>query len=303
MKQLPLQVSVVIPTRNEEGSIAKVIHDCDTALRDVSHEVIIVDASQDDTSSEARKAGAKVVTQRGKGGVGEALTQGFRLANGEYVVFLDGDGTYNPEDLHRLIEPLVKGEADLVNGNRFAGMEDGAMPLTNRIGNRILTWVGNKVFDTKVKDSQSGMKGFRRNLLTRMTLWERGFPICSELLAEASKLNLQIVEVGISYRRRIGESKLKPASEGPRILWASLMMLRDYNPLLLFGGLGLAAMTIGLLVVLPVIYEFLAYRTFRLTGRALIALLCWLAGLLCIFSGVILDTVNYSIRRLEYRMT
>jgi len=301
VKPLPPKISVVLPTKNEQDAIGNVIRDCRKALLGIDHEIIVVDASQDNTPVEAAQVGARVVKQKGNGGLGDALTQGFSLASGEHIVFLDGDGTYDPADIQKLAEPLLKNEVDLVNGNRFANMEKGAMTLTNRIGNRILTWMGNVVFHTNLKDSQSGMKGFRRDILGRITLLERSFPITSELLAEASKADLRISEVDITYRRRIGTSKLKPASAGPNICWAVLLMLRDYDPLLLFTMIGLVLELVGLYVAWPAIFEFVEGGSFTLVGRALAAIFFWLAGLFSIFTGVILDTVNYSIRRIERR--
>lgn len=292
----------MIPTKNEQASISALIHDCNVALEGTDHEIIVVDASSDNTPTEAIRAGAKLVKQIGAGGVGEALIQGFYWARGQYIVFLDGDGTYVPTDIHKILEPLLNEEADLVNGNRFHDMEKGAMPFANKVGNLILTWLGNMLFHTAIKDSQSGMKGFRRELLMRVTLWERGFPFCSELLAEASKLGMRITEVGITYRRRIGKTKLNPIAVGPKILWASVKMLRDYDPLFLFTEIGLVLEAMGFIIAWPLITEYIQFGTFRLIGRALIAVFCWLAGLLCIFTGIIINAFNYSVKKIEARM-
>ena len=293
---------MIIPTKNEEGSIANVIQETKEALEGIDHEIVIVDASSDKTSLEAIRAGAKVVKQIGNGGVGEGLIQGFYWVRGEYVVFFDGDGTYDPKDIHKVIEPLLNDEADLVNGNRFANMEKGAMTFNNRVGNIFLTWLGNMLFHTNIKDSQSGMKAFRRGLLLRVTLWERGFPVCSEILAEASKLTMRIREVGISYKKRIGKTKLNPATAGPSIFWASLKMLRDYDPLFLFLEIGLVLEAVGFIIAWPAILEYVQFGTFRLIGRALVAVFCWLAGLLCIFTGIILNAFNYSVKKIEARL-
>lgn len=303
MRFLPPKISVVIPTKDEQDSIATIIEDSRKALEGIDHEIIVVDASKDNTPTEAVRSGAKLVRQIGQGGVGQALIQGFYWARGEHIVFFDGDGTYDPQDIHRVVEPLLDNEADFVNGNRFAKMEKGAMNLGNMIGNRLLTWAGNILFHTEIKDSQSGMKAFRRDALRQMVLGEGGFPICSELIAEASNMNLRIVEVGISYRRRTGKSKLNPAAAGPKILWASVRLLRDYDPLLLFVGLGLLLLVTGFLVAWPVIVEYLMYGVFRLLGRALIAIFCWLAGILSIFTGFILDAVNYTVKKMEARLS
>lgn len=79
----------------------------------------------------------------------------------------------------------------------------------------------------------------------RVTLWERGFPFCSEIIAEASKLGMKIVEVGITYRKRVGKTKLNPLTVGASIFWASVKMLRDYDPLFLFGEIGLLLEAVG----------------------------------------------------------
>ncbi len=299
---MPPKVSVIIPTKDEEGSIGAVIQETNEALEGIDHEIIVVDASRDKTPIEAVRAGAKLVKQIGTGGVGEGLIQGFYWARGEYVVFFDGDGTYVPKDVHKVIEPLLNDKADLVNGNRFADMEKGAMAFRNRLGNLFLSWLGNMLFHTNIKDSQSGMKAFRRNLLLRVSLWERGFPICSEILAEASKLSLRITEVGISYKRRVGKTKLNPATAGPSIFIASLRMLRDYDPLFLFLEIGLLLEAAGFIIAWPAIIEYVQFGIFRLLGRALVAVFCWLAGLLSIFTGVILNAFNYSVKKIEARL-
>jgi len=298
-----MKISVVIPTKDEQDAVATIIEESRKALGGVEHEIVVVDASSDNTPTEAVRAGARVVRQIGRGGVGEALVQGFYWTKGEYVVFFDGDGTYDPQDIHKVLEPLLSGEADFVNGNRFANMEKGSMNLGNKIGNHLLTLVGNILFHTSIKDSQSGMKAFGRDALRRMTLGESGFPICSELIAEASTRNLRIVEVGISYRRRIGNSKLNPASAGPKILWASLKLLRDYDPLLLFVGFGLLLMATGFIVAWPIAVEYVTQGTFRMLGRALAAVFCWLSGMLSIFTGLILDAVNYTVKKMEARLS
>jgi dolichol-phosphate mannosyltransferase len=299
---MPPKISVLIPTKNEQDSIGSIILGCREALNGIDHEIVVVDASSDDTPTAAIRAGAKLVKQIGAGGVGEALIQGFYWTRGQYVVFFDGDFTYDPKDIHKVLEPLLNDEADLVNGNRFNNMEKGAMTFGNRIGNIFLTAVGNMLFHTSIKDSQSGMKAFKRELLSTVTLWERGFPFCSEIIAEAAKMGFRITEVDISYRKRMGKTKLNPVTAGPSIFWATLKMLRDYDPLFLFSELGLGLVAIGFIIAWPIISEYVEYGTFRLLGRALLALFCWLSGLLSIFTGIILNAFDYYVKKIEARM-
>lgn len=295
------RISVIIPTKDEQGAIGQVIGEVRKVLDGSESEIVVVDASNDNTASEAVRAGAKVVSQIGRGGVGEAIMQGVYWSKGEYVVFMDGDGTYDPNDIPKLLEPLIKDEADLVNGNRFANMHDGAMPLMNHLGNRLLTKFGNFLFRTDINDSQSGMKAFRREILRYLALFEKGFSAMSELIAEVSKAHFRITEVGISYKRRIGETKLHPASAGPEIFWTSVKMLVDYRPLMLFGGFGLALLVVGFVVAWPVIVTFIVENRFVQMGRALVALFCWIVGTVSIFTGLMLNAINMSFERITAR--
>lgn len=295
------KVSVVIPTKNEEGAIGQVIKEVKTVLNGAESEVVVVDASSDNTPAEVVRAGAKLVKQVGKGGFGEAVMQGVYWSKGDYIVLMDGDGTYDAADIPKLLEPLMKDEADFVNGDRFANMHDGAMRSLNLVGNRLLTKVGNSLFHTDINDSQSGMKAFSRGILTNVALLEKGFSACSELVAEAAKAHLRIAEVGITYKPRIGETKLNPVSAGTAIFWSSLKMLIDYRPILLFGGIGLALIAVGFVVAWPVIIIFVVENRFVQLGRALIAMFCWIVGSLSIFTGIILNMINISFQRIRGR--
>jgi glycosyltransferase involved in cell wall biosynthesis len=295
------RVSVVIPTKNEEGAIGQVIQDVRKVLNGTDSEIVVVDDSSDNTPTEAVRAGAKLVKQVGRGGFGEAIMQGVYWSKGEYVIFMDGDSTYDPADIPKLLEPLIKDEADLVNGDRFANMHRDAMPLLNQIGNRFLTKFGNFLFQTSINDSQSGMKAFRREILKHMALFEKGFEACSELVAEASKAHLRIAEVGITYKPRIGETKLNPVTTGPSIFWSSLKMMLDYRPIILLGGFGLVLWAVGFVVAWPVIITFITENRFIQMGRALIALFCWIVGTVSIFTGLMLNAINTSIERITAR--
>jgi glycosyltransferase involved in cell wall biosynthesis len=296
-------VSVVIPTMDEREAIADVVRATQRALRDYSHEIIVIDNSKDQTPAIAAHAGARVIPQKHPGGVGAAFKEAFSQAKGEIVVTLDGDGSYDPTDIPALIDPIVRGEIDFVNGNRLNGRRKrNSMTRLNMVGNRILTWMANVSFGSRVKDTQSGMKAVRRTFLDRMSLFERGFPICTELVGEAVRTGARMTEISIGYYERKGQTKLSPGIDGPRIFWATLSLMRDHKPLLLFGGLGLALIGFGGLTSQPVLAEYLERGTFRFVGRALITSILAVAGTLSIFAGVILDTMNYSIRRLEARI-
>jgi len=286
---------------NESETIRDILERCKLVLKPYPHEIIVVDNSSDDTPHVAKESEAFVFRQVGSG-KGGALIQGFEVAKGDIVVFLDGDGTYLPEEIPSLIEPIVHSTADVVNGNRFANMEEGAMSAVNKLGNRILSVLHNILFHTKVHDAESGMKALSKALLQRMVLRQSGFTIDGEILAEAVRIRGRIAELPITYRRRRGKTKLNPVRDGLLIAWSFITFLRDTNPLLLFGGVGLLLITAGFLVAWPVIVEYVTRGTFSLWGSALLSVTCWLMGLFMIGAGLILDAIGYSLRKMEDRM-
>jgi glycosyltransferase involved in cell wall biosynthesis len=296
-------VSAIIPTKNEREAISEVIEATKQALDGYSYEIIVVDNSSDETPNLAAQAGVQVVRQTRRGGVGAGLWEGFSHSRGEVVVTMDGDGSYDPADIPRVIKPILTDEADFVNGDRLSGERvPGSIAFVNLLGNRILTWVGNVCFGAHVWDSQSGMKAIRREYLNWMSLFESGFPTISELIGEAVRTRARIMEVPITYSRRKGKTKLSPATDGIRIFFATILLMRDYNPLLLFGGIGLLLILMGALTSLPVAEEYFTLGTFTFVGRALVSSTLTISGFVCILVGIILNSWNFSMRRLEARI-
>jgi dolichol-phosphate mannosyltransferase len=181
-------------------------------------------------------------------------------------------------------------------------MEAGAMTRLNYVGNKALSSLANQLLGTNIRDSQSGMKALTRALIRKTVLRQRGFAINSEILAEATRVAGRVAEVPISYRKRKGQTKLNPLREGLLITASIVTFLRDHDPLLLFGGIGTLLVVVGLVLAWPVVTEYLEFRTFTLIGRALLAALCWLMGVLLIVSGLLLNALNYSLRKIEEKI-
>src|SRR3989304_1685683 len=162
-----LSVSVVMPCLDEEATVGVCVAKAKEWLRRsaIPGEVIVVDNGSTDRSVElAEAAGARVVHERRRG-YGQAYLRGFAEARGDFVVMGDSDDTYDFTDLSRLIEPLKHG-ADMVIGNRFAGgISRGAMPWAHRyIGSPVINFVIRLFFGTRIGDSQSGLRAFRRTV-------------------------------------------------------------------------------------------------------------------------------------------
>ncbi len=213
-----LRLSVVIPCYNEEDGIREVIGRIPRPLVD---EIVVVDNNCTDRTAEiARSLGAKVVEQKIPG-YGAAYKAGLAAATGDLIVTMDGDGTYPPEEIQRLVDLLVEKRWDFLSASRFPLSDKRAMNFTNQLGNWVLTVTAAALFFVPIRDSQSGMWVFRRVLLPRLRLTSDGMPFSQEIKLEAILRKARFGEAHIPYGARIGEVKLQKWRDG----WLNLSHL------------------------------------------------------------------------------
>ncbi len=200
---------MVIPTMNEEASIGAVIDEVRAALAGRDLEILTVDTnSRDRTNEMAAAKGARVIAEPRRG-YGRAYKTGFQEARGTYVLTLDADRTYPADRFPDLLQPLESGTADFVSGDRLTRLSDAAMTGMHRIGNTMLNLAFRFLYRFPVKDSQSGMWAFRRDILARIHVVHDGMPFSEELKAEVIRHGLRYLEVPIDYREREGEKKIR----------------------------------------------------------------------------------------------
>lgn len=209
-----MKVFVVIPALDEVRSIGRVVRTIPAAVR---ASVIVVDnGSRDGTRDAARAAGA-IVLDEPQRGYGRACLAGIAYAlehGAEVIAFLDGDLSDYPEELPEILAPIERGEADLVLGSRLRGRrEPGAMSWHSALGNRLVAALLQSVYGLHITDL-GPFRAVRANLIARMQLREKtyGWPV--EMLAKAARLGARVVEVPVSYRRRIGRSKVSGTIRG-----------------------------------------------------------------------------------------
>jgi glycosyltransferase involved in cell wall biosynthesis len=211
---------VIIPTLNEEKSIAEVIRELNQMGY---HSLLVVDGnSRDRTVEIAKEFGANVIVQDGRG-KGAALRQAFNHADldGDVIVMMDADGSMNPKEIPLLIKTLNSG-ADLVKASRFLPYgysED--MSLIRRIGNRFFLLLVNWFWSAGYTDLCYGFAAFRREAVEKLRshLKSINFEIETEVFIKAKKLGLKVIEVpSIEFRRRHGKSNLCIFRDGFRIL-------------------------------------------------------------------------------------
>jgi glycosyltransferase (TIGR04182 family) len=210
-------VCVLIPTLNEEESIESVVND----FKALGFENILVadGHSTDATVSRAERAGARIFLQSGSG-KGQALKEVFEVIDQEYILLIDGDGTYLPSEGPRLLEPVLKGRADHVVGNRFARLKGGSLKRLNMFGNKIINRFFVLIYGIQLNDILSGYRAFTTEGVRMLDLSTPGFEIESEMTVESVKKGLNIIEVPITYMPRAAgtRTKLNPFRDGLKIV-------------------------------------------------------------------------------------
>lgn len=243
-----VEVSVVIPTKNEEQAVGCCLEKVLKSFREnnIDGEIILADNSTDRTPEIAQSMGARVVTPD-RLGYGYAYKYGFAQAKGKYIVMGDADNTYDFEDIPRLLAPLRDGTADMVMGSRLKGeILPGSMPALHKyIGNPMLTGFLNFFFKAGVSDSHSGFRAFTKEVYEEMHLRSTGMEFASEMIIEAARRGIRIKEVPIVYHPRIGESKLSSFSDG----WRHLKFMLLYTPKHLFIIPGMLLSALGMFLM------------------------------------------------------
>jgi glycosyltransferase involved in cell wall biosynthesis len=245
-------VSVVIPCLNEAETIAECVTRARAVLdvNDFSGEVIVVDNGSTDGSGElARDAGANVVEEPRRG-YGSAYLAGLAVAQGDYIVMVDADLTYDFGEIPKFVRELENG-AQLVIGNRMKNIRPGAMPLLSRLGNPLLSGFLNVLHRTNVHDAHCGMRALRRDIVPVLNLRTVGMEFASEMVIRATREHLDVREVPIALHPRVGESKLSPFRDG----WRHLRLILVYNPTFLFIVPGAVMFLAGALIALLVFLE------------------------------------------------
>lgn len=207
-----MKISVIIPAFNEERSIGKVITDIS---KELVHEIIVVDnACTDRTVEVAESAGARVVREERRG-YGYACLAGIAALNApDIVVFLDGDYSDYPAEMSMLVQPVLNGEAEMVIGSRTRGTrEKGALLPQARFGNALATFLIRLLFGVHYTDL-GPFRAIRYDRLREMNMQDKTFGWTVEMQVKAAKMGIRVCEVPVSYRKRIGQSKITGTVQG-----------------------------------------------------------------------------------------
>jgi len=210
------KLSVVIPAYNEANTIAEIIDRVQKVEVGLEKEIIVVDDGSTDGTREILKNltvdNLKIFFHEKNQGKGAALRTGFSQATGDIILVQDADLEYDPQDYPRLLEPILKGLADVVYGSRFLGGPHRVLLFWHYVGNKFLTTLCNLCANLNLTDMETCYKVFRREVLAKINLKSNRFGFEPEITIKVGKLGCRVYEVPISYYGR-------DYREGKKITW------------------------------------------------------------------------------------
>ena len=209
-----MRVTVIIPALNEAGNIRRLVNEVSTSVMltgniEAHISVVVVDnGSTDETTAEAQASGALVVSEARRG-YGYACAAGVAIAsNADVLIFMDGDGSFDPAEIPVLLAPIAANQAALVLGSRTGQIEPGAMPPHQQFGNRLVSGLMRLLYRIPVTDL-APYRAIQRELLLSLNMSEMTFGWPTEMMVKAARRGAQIVEVRVAYRKRwSGQSKV-----------------------------------------------------------------------------------------------
>ncbi len=283
-------IIAIIPAYKEEIAIGSVVL---KAKKHVDRVIVVDDGSPDKTAEVAELAGAEVIRLDRNYGKAYALMRGLERAKEldcSVVVMLDADGQHDPDEIPRVVNPILRGEADMVIGSRFLDVR-GDIPKYRILGQKILTFTTNFGSNVSITDSQSGFRAINRKALENLNFKSYGYSIESEMICYLSYKGLVIKEVPISAIYDVpNKHKKNPFSHGLSVLNDLIGLIGYRRPLFLFGLAGF------ILTVLGLAFGFWAFSIYYQTnklpyGPSIGSAVFLILGLLMVTSGLILNSL------------
>lgn len=287
------KIAILIPCYNEEITVAKVITDFKKELPDA---LIYVynNNSTDNTLQIAYENGA-IVKNEYRQGKGNVVRNMFRDIDADVYVLVDGDNTYPANMVHQLIKPILMETADMVVGDRIS---NGTYKKQNKrlfhdFGNGMVKYTINRLFKTNLKDVMSGYRAFSRAFVKNIPILSKGFEVETEITLHALDKRFIIKEIPIEYKDRPNKSKskLNTFTDGYKVIKTIIKMLKDYKPLKFFLSIAIIFFVLGLIIGIPVIYEYILTRYITKVPSAVLSTGLMIFSVIIAQCGVILDTV------------
>ncbi|MCI8618208.1 MAG: glycosyltransferase [Clostridia bacterium] len=303
-----MKTAVLIPCYNEELTIEKVIKDFKRELPDA--DIYVYDNNSKDKTAQIAKDSGAIVIHEYKQGKGNVIRSMFRDVDADIYIMVDGDDTYPAEEVHKLIEPIANGQADMAIGDRIT---NGTYKKENKryfheFGNNLVKKSINLAFKSDLKDIMTGYRVFNKLFVKTMPVLSPKFEIETEMSLHALDKRFIIKEIPIVYRDRPegSISKLNTFSDGINVLKTIIKMFKDFKPRQFFWIISLIFIIVGLIIGIPVLLEYAKTRYITKVPSAILATGIMIFALIIAQCGVILDTVvkqhkeNYQLDVLRY---
>jgi glycosyltransferase involved in cell wall biosynthesis len=294
-----MKVVITIPSFNEEKTIGEVIREIPKKMDGIDDIQILVinDGSTDRTADVALQSGAHtIISHHHNLGLAKTFRDGLNEAiemGADIIVNTDADFQYNGKEIHRLIAPIVDGKADMVLGDRQINHLD-HMPLGNLWGNKLATQVVRWATGLPIRDAQTGFRAFTREAALRMNL-TGDYTYTQETIIQAANKNLKIEQIPVQFRRREGKSRLISNIFG-YAKSAGITIFRSfgaYHPFLIFAGIGILCILLGLVFGFKVIIHFLSTGLVTpYLPSALLTTVLIIVGCLAILFGLLADMIR-----------
>ena len=288
------KIAVLIPCYNEELTVEKVVSDFRNELPNA--DIYVYDNnSKDKTAALASAAGAIVrkETAQGKGNVVRTM---FKDIDADVYILVDGDDTYPADEVHKLIQPVLEGNADMVIGDRLS---NGTYFEENKrgfhgFGNNLVKNLINFLFKSNINDIMTGYRVYSRRFVKNMPVMSSGFQIETEMTIFSLVYRMKLVEIPITYRDRPAgsESKLNTFSDGFKVLVKLFDLFKNYRPMLFFSCISVLFIIIGFIIGIPVITEFIRTSFITKIPSAVLAASLFIIAFLLFMVGIILDAIK-----------
>lgn len=297
-------IAVAIPCYQEAATIGKVVAAFRRELPDAT--VYVYDNNSTDGSAAIAAAAGAVVRREKRQGKGFVVAAMFDDLAEDFLVMVDGDDTYDAGHVHRLLEPVLRGDADMSVATRLASHGHGSFRPMHVFGNRLVCAIINRVFRSDITDTFSGYRAFTRRCAKQIPITAKGFDVETEMTLQALYRGQVIREEPAPYCARPAgsASKLSTYSDGFMVLLRLFLILKSYKPLTLFGAIslvpGLAALVAGAAPVCAMLAH--PEQWLQQLPAAILAAVLMLLALLSLGLGLILNSVNLRLLELERLM-
>lgn len=295
---MKLKTSLIIPAYNEEKGLPLVIEEYSGKVDEI---IVVDDGSSDRTFEVAKNYDIKLYQHETNKGKVAALRTGVEHATGDIIIFTDADYTYPAKYVPDFVKE-IEGGADLVLGSRLRDVQN--MPLLNKIGNHIFSFLAAYISCMNITDSQTGYRAFRREMFDKLNVNAKSLEFETKMTVRAAKHGYKIVEIPIEYRERVGKSKLRPIRDGFKMFAAVLSVAFSETSLLAKMIIlpSLFFIVVGLITGLTAVYEQITFGGLTHEYYPILTTFLILIAIQIISIGLIIDYLTKKLDRIEEKI-